>query len=211
MWLPCAACRRLAGCRRQACDSERFACQAPQASAQLNAPQVQSIACRLWHRPRRRTQMTSHAWSCILAKYWNGTDQSSIHPARFDYSSKVTIPISHTQTKTSSRATITTGSSSKVSITNNFIKLIKFTKKAQRNQNLQLPLAVTWLPSNSRCVIFRLTKMLLKWSARPWVRALHSTFSSSKSLKLPRKKYSMPPTGPPPSPDLLVRALLSYC
>jgi len=47
------------------------------------------------------------------------------------------------QTKTSSRATITTGSSSKVSITDNFIKPIKFTNKAQRNQNQQLPLTVT--------------------------------------------------------------------
>ena len=107
--------------------------------------------------------MTSHAWSCILSKYRNGTDQSSIHPARFDYSSKVTIPISHTQTKTSSRATITTGSSSKVSITDNFIKPIKFTKKAQRNQNQQLPLTVTWHISY-RIVSHRHLTWLCLWS-----------------------------------------------
>jgi len=63
-------------------------------------------------------------------KYRNGTDQCSIRPAGFDYSSKVTIPINHTQTKTSSRARNTTDSSSRVSITENFIKPIKFTKKS---------------------------------------------------------------------------------
>ena len=38
--LPCAACRRLAGCRRPADKSKRFVCQPPQTPVQLNAPQV---------------------------------------------------------------------------------------------------------------------------------------------------------------------------
>ena len=43
VWLPCAAWRRLAGWRRQACGSERFVCQAPQAAPQLNMPQLFNV------------------------------------------------------------------------------------------------------------------------------------------------------------------------